>query len=350
MRASQRRDRAPRRNPWKEEDLSTHAPCRRCGGDGKMVVFNHVHQGVCFGCSGSGKIDKDWRCTEPERFLLLGQPVRVYTVKEDPKRGSLRVLMKESDFQAHGTPGVLLESPFTATFFVVKGGRVKGATQRSFEKFKPGKTKPDLVTFWDTIDTVSVPVSSMLSAFPDYFDVMWPPEDAPGNPVRRAKMQRAHLALSEKLTHALDVYYWNRAHPDDAVRDNPRPPPVRRNSFRSAAWIDPGGVTHRLPQSQTHRNWAHQHLEYAPGVGDTADSRAAFQLLERGWIWFVSPTELNVWTEDAPPPAAWRAATDWSIQHASARVDDSTPVYVQAVHERKLHAHPYKQFLRRYSR
>jgi tRNA nucleotidyltransferase (CCA-adding enzyme) len=168
-----RRKRRARTNPWDESQRQTGSPCRRCGGSGHIDQFSHVQSGTCFKCGGSGVTTRDWRSDTPVFFDILGQRVRVYKVK-----GALHALVREVDFQEHGTPGV----QNVGTFFLVSRGRVRGQNG----------------------STVPVPWPVMVSAYPDYYQVVY--EDRGGRALR-ARYLAAERKLSEKLTRALQQHY-----------------------------------------------------------------------------------------------------------------------------------------------
>lgn len=56
--------------------------CGRCGGGGNISVYNHIQNGRCFGCGGSGYVIGRRAATRDEVFSFL-RPAAPEVVVED---------------------------------------------------------------------------------------------------------------------------------------------------------------------------------------------------------------------------------------------------------------------------
>ena len=195
-----------RTNPWSEDKRETHSPCRRCGGEGYLPAFNYLDKGVCFKCGGTGLKDKDWRCGPYEEFVLMGAPVRVYTIK-----GNLKAIAKEKDILDGGTP--VIES--VASLFFHNKDRVSGAHLRV-----EGDGKKITRKYWiSEPDSIPIPRSTMLAAYPDYFEIRWPRDDESQltlkqkqeRAVRWATIRDMEMRMSRKLQQELQKHYFQTA-------------------------------------------------------------------------------------------------------------------------------------------
>jgi len=147
------------------------APCRRCGGEGKLTQFSHVEGGSCFSCGGTGVKEPDWRSSKPvEQFVFMGQPVRVYRIK-----GALHLLVREKDYNKHGQT-VMLDSPIVIRFWLNEGGRVS--------PYRSGASG------------LHVPWTVIEETYPDYSSLKW---------AQRALSlaERAHLTRMDRSISAL---------------------------------------------------------------------------------------------------------------------------------------------------
>lgn len=173
-------------NPWTEDKLPRCAPCRRCGGTGKLPSFPHVERGVCFKCQGTGLVDADWRVSEPERFKLFNVPVRVYTIK-----GGMKILVKEADFIRDGTP-MLDVNNRNCSVFILRNGHVVGWSGGQEMAY------------------VSPPLSALNLSMPGWIDLAYPDMDY-GISLQQVQKRRKAFELAEKLgiqiKQALESHY-----------------------------------------------------------------------------------------------------------------------------------------------
>lgn len=54
--------------------------CPKCGGKGKIDIFNYIDDGICFKCSGSGRIEETKILYSEEE---VNEKIRVYREKKD---------------------------------------------------------------------------------------------------------------------------------------------------------------------------------------------------------------------------------------------------------------------------
>ncbi|NBQ99340.1 MAG: hypothetical protein EBT79_02195 [Actinobacteria bacterium] len=79
----------------------------------------------------------------------------------------------------------------------------------------------------------------------------------------------------------------------------------------SYAWIDPNGKVHPTPHG--HESWGITYILGVPSLRDdykASGASATHTLLKMGWIRFANFTNINVWSDRTPSPAAWRATAE----------------------------------------
>ena len=137
---------------WKESFKDRYSPCPKCAGTGEYMG----RSGACRRCSGTGLDARNWRSREPEeKFIFLGQPVRVYLA--NPEKG-LRYLIREKDYQAEGKTVSLLATGHGTWMvpFLLRDGRViplgTGAPNRWGKLYVPwtviSESYPDFMDLW----------------------------------------------------------------------------------------------------------------------------------------------------------------------------------------------------------